>query len=114
MIKLRVDGTNIYITRGDTNVIRIYCTDNEGNPVKFIDGDVVYLTVKENVYTEDKILQYKIETFVDGYATIIIKPEDTKDLSFGYYYYDIQFSGKTGTVKTVIKPSLFSSKFRYG
>ena len=46
-----------------------------------------------------------ITEFDDGTALININPEDTNDLSYVSYVYDIQLTKQDGTVKTIILPS---------
>jgi hypothetical protein len=36
-----------------------------------------------------------------------IDPEDTKDLRFGQYVYDVQWTQSNGTIITLVKPSKF-------
>ena len=42
-----------------------------------------------------------------GGAAIHIRPEDTKELSFGKYLYDIQLTTADGDIYTVIPPTTF-------
>ena len=38
---------------------------------------------------------------------ITINPEDTEDLEFGCYVYDVQMTFASGSVKTLVKPAKF-------
>jgi len=102
-----IDGTNIKMTRGDTEEISLSCKDVAGIKIDFVNGDIVRLTVKKDINNSTRLIQKEISTFVDGNAIIIIEPNDTKDLRFGKYKYDIQYNRVNGTVKTIIKPSIF-------
>lgn len=100
---MKVNGTNISMTRGDSETITVSC---EARP--FTAGDVLIFTVKESVYDIAVKLQKVVKTFTeDGKAVIEILPEDTSDLSFRTYCYDIQLTYADGTVTTIIKPSNF-------
>lgn len=102
-----VTGTNIYITRGDTESLSVALREPNGFAIPMAAGDKVYLTVKKNINTADKILQFVVEEFVDGKAVIEIQPSDTAELEYGIYVYDIQVSLSNGTKRTIIRPSNF-------
>lgn len=105
---MNVDGTNISMTRGDSEFIEVSCSDEYGNKVDFEDGDVIYFTVKHTINNTDKIIQKVVTSFTNGNAIIEILPDDTKNIAYQVYIYDIQLNKKDGTVKTIIKPSKFT------
>ena len=105
---MKIYGTNISMIRGDSQSITVSVKDKDGNKVPLITGDIIYLTVKYNVNTEEKVLQKVITQFEDGNATIEITPDDTKDIPFKTYVYDIQLNRVDGTVSTIIPPSNFT------
>lgn len=108
---MKIQGYNISMIRGDTEIIKVSCKDAQGVDVPFKDGDTLYFTVKTSVDTEGKKLQKVITEFPDGIAYINILPDDTKLMSFfRTYYYDIQLTRADGTVKTIIPPSKFTIK----
>ena len=100
-----VQGTNLSMIRGDSETIQINLTDELNNPFLLSEGDTVYFTVKLNTKVEEKIFQKVITQFEDGMAIIRITPEDTKNLNYKTYVYDIQLTTKDGEVKTIILPS---------
>lgn len=105
---MRINGTDIYMIRGDSESITVSCQKaDDGSKVNFVDGDIIYFTVKYSVNSEKKVLQKVITDFVDGNAIIEIKPEDTKELQFRSYMYDVQLTRADGTVTTIIPPSIF-------
>lgn len=104
---MRVDGTNMYVIRGDTEAVNVKVRDAEGVSVPFITGDIVYFTVKKSIHDEAKLFQKVITQFIDGSAHIEISPTDTKLAKPGAYFYDIQLSKADGSVKTIIPPSRF-------
>lgn len=101
-----VEGTDIKMTRGDTECAYV-AAKKDGGHVPFIDGDILYFTVKTRADTVKKELQKVITEFPDGKALIVIEPEDTKNLQFKTYEYDLQLTDTEGRVITLIKPSKF-------
>lgn len=97
--------------KAKSNEISITRGDSEGVLVKFKnyelqESDIVELTVRKNVRT-DKVIHKVAEHMEDGTALITIQPEDTEDLDFGEYVYDVQMTFSDGSVKTLVKPSKF-------
>ena len=61
---LRTIGKNIYLTRGDTAFLSIelfyYGSDCEKKKFELLDGDEIYLTVKNSFDVEEFLFQKKI------------------------------------------------------
>lgn len=104
---MRINGTNISMTRGDTESITLTLKDINDNIIELVTGDKIYFTVKDNVNTVVKIFQKVISTFTDGVAIIIIEPNDTKLLKYKDYVYDIQLTTVDQVITTIISPSRF-------
>jgi hypothetical protein len=109
---MRINGTDIFITRGDSETFHVILHDQETDETRpFIDGDVVYFTVKASTQTTNKIFQIIADDyeddFEDGEAIIHIRPQDTKDLRYHQYVYDVQLVRQGGEVTTIITPSKF-------
>ena len=102
---MKIQGTNISMTRGDSEAIKVTVKDTLGNIIPLITGDTIYFTVRENILSTTKIIEKIITDFDDGKALININPQDTNDLRFASYVYDIQLTKENGTVKTIIPPS---------
>ncbi len=100
-------GTNLAMTRGDSEWLWVRITDREGNHVPFVAGDIIYFTVKDDTRTEVIRIQKIITEFIEGKAYITIDPIDTKGMEYGKYSYDVQITFASGVVKTVIRPSVF-------
>lgn len=100
---LRFEDNDIYLTRGDTAYIGLNLTDNSGDSYEIKDGDTVTLSVKKNIEDENYALQITVPLGEDIY----IRPEDTKELEYGRYFYDIQITTAYGEIFTVITKSLF-------
>lgn len=80
------------ITRGDYDVIPFIRMDENDNVIKDI-PEKVYFTVKKDANDKDALLQ---KTLGDGITidenfnyNIEFTPDDTNNLSFGLYVYDI-------------------------
>lgn len=98
----------MYMTRGDSESFTIKLRNKKTkNYINFEDGDIVYFTVKKTIHDVDKELQVVVDVFDEGKAVIEIHPEDTKELAYGEYVYDVQLTDKNGRVSTIIKHSPF-------
>lgn len=104
---MEINGTNLSMTRGDSKTITVSCKDQNGNKIILDTGDTVYFTVKRNPMVSEILIQKIITIFNEGDAIIEIEPEDTENLSFGGYQYDIQWVSSAGRVTTIVKPSNF-------
>ena len=103
-----VDGTNMRMTRGDSETFTVLCKNPDGSPHPFERGDTVYFTVKWSPNADEKLMQKIVTDFGGkGEAVIEITPEDTKALNFGTYKYDVQLTYASGRVTTIIPPSSF-------
>lgn len=91
--------------RGDTCPITFSVKDKSGSEVDLSQASEIYFTVKKNYNTSEAILQKKYTTnqiTVSGKTgTIILTHDDTKNLAYGKYVYDIQIMSGT-YVKTVV------------
>lgn len=105
---MRIDGTQLGMIRGDSEYITINCKDEHGVKINFQTGDRIYFTVKLNTATDQKVLQKIVTSFDDGNAVVEILPEDTRDLPYKSYKYDIQWTTVDSKIITIIPPSIFS------
>lgn len=102
-----VRGTNIQMTRGDTEGIIVRVVDEAGEDVSLGSGDKIEFTVRRSASHPEKMIHKVVNTFQNGEARITLYPEDTDGLPFGNCTYDIQLTRANGTVKTIVKPSKF-------
>ena len=106
-----VTGTTIKLTRGDTMNLKV---NIEHDGVEYVPDpdDQIRFALKHNLLKSDK------SDFTDETPLIIkdipsdtlilkLDPEDTKDLAFGTYAYDIEITFKDGAVDTFITNSKF-------
>ena len=99
-----VNGTTITLTRGDTLIINITINNPDGTFYTPVTGDKIRFAMKSKY--EDPIPLIKKDIPIDT-LTLRLDPEDTKDLPFGIYVYDIQITKATGEVDTFITKSKF-------
>lgn len=91
------DDNNITITRGDTAIITVDITDDEGNPYVLSGTEYLLFTVKK-LYTQTPALIKKIST--DG--NIQLDSSDTDTLSFGTYKFDVVLISELRGIDTFI------------
>lgn len=96
----RIANNVITMTRGDTGSFSVTIKQNDGTTYDYSD-DTVLFTVKENCYTTEIIFQKVVKYGED----VVIEHEDTKNLFYGDYWYDVQLTGGGGSVMTVIVPT---------
>ena len=99
-IRTGTKGPTITLTRGDFCSFHVDILDASGNDYELQEGDVVYFTVKQSTKSEQVLIQ---KTGVD----IEIEPEDTQNLQYGSYVYDVQLTYANGRNDTFIGPADF-------
>lgn len=101
---LKIESNYIKLTRGDTARFSVDVTNVITDDYYDIaPDDTLTFTVKRT--TNDKT--FILQKTVVGDNQFYIKPEDTADLSYGKYKYDVQLSTAGGDVYTIIEPSKF-------
>lgn len=94
-----ISGTSIKMTRGDTLRVTISMIDEEGNEYTPMEGDVIRFAAKK--YYLDA--ETKIHKIIPNDTLLLeLEPEDTKNLPFGEYVYDIEITFADGVVDTFI------------
>ena len=91
--------TKITLTRGDTFKTVIVIKNQDGVVYQLQDGDVVRFAMKKK-YKDEKPLLVKILDNED--LLLELTPEDTKNLNYGDYVYDIEITLSNGEVYTFI------------
>lgn len=101
-MSFRVNGTTIYLTRGDTFRAVITISNPDGSIYTPQEGDKVRFAMKEDIDSEEILIlrEVPIDTM-----ELVIYPGDTKELEFGNYVYDIQLTKANGDVDTFITKS---------
>lgn len=95
-------------TRGDTVKYHFQRIDKDGNPITIM-PDKIYFTVKKCFSDKNVIFQKTIDDMQidveEGLYHFTVEPEDTNDLKYGTYVYDIEVI--TDAVKTTISKGEF-------
>lgn len=88
----------IEIRRGTTNEFVIALTDEEGKPYSLSDADTLIFGIKRNVRQASPVFSKSFADYDElrGGYVIGLTPEDTQDLDFGNYVYDIGLQKSTG------------------
>lgn len=99
----------IYMVRGDSESFTVRLRDKKTKEYKdFVTGDTVYFTVKKTINDTDKELQKIATIFDEGKAVFEILPEDTKEMAYGDYVYDVQLTDTDGRIRTILKYNTFT------
>ena len=97
-----ISNLNIAITRGDTATLEI--TFEGDIPT---DGDTVVMALKTSPNKSECIWEKEATSFEEGVLRYDITTEDTADLPFGTYYWDLRIFYKDGQVTTPFSPKKF-------
>lgn len=94
-------------TRGDTMALEFTLSDGEGHNIDIDSVNSITLTCRKRNNLESPIIfQKNKDDFVYDSTkkkyTVTIQPEDTRELSYGFYNYDIQvnYGGVISTRKS--------------
>lgn len=102
-----IKGTTISLTRGDTFVAVISLTRGseryepaEGDTIRFALKDY-HMNAQQTAWVDETVLVTK--NVPTDTMQLKLDPEDTKDLHFGQYRYDIELTYANGDVDTFIE-----------
>lgn len=96
------DNLTITISRGDTATIAVKVEAEDGETV---DGTML-MSLKKIISSEKTIWQKSVD-ISEGTVEYSISADDTNDLVFGTYYWDLRVVFGDGTVYTPISPKKF-------
>lgn len=99
-MSFKIDNNVMKLTRGDTAQFIITPYSSDGKEYTLQEGDVITFTVKKNTYNKQVLIQ---KTGLE----VEIKPEETNNLTYGTYKYDVQMTFADGRVDTFIGPEDF-------
>lgn len=90
---LKIDGNAIYLTRGDTAFLEIALTDENGDPYIPSAEDTVTFRLKKSATSKVVLVEKTIDT-----TTMVMELDenDTKDLKFDTYKYEIELTTADG------------------
>lgn len=97
---IKISGTTIKMTRGDTLRVQIGLTDQDGNDYEPHEGDKIRFAMKASYSDPEPIL---IKDVSLDTLELVLNPEDTKDLPQpSSYVYDMELTYANGDVDTFI------------
>lgn len=102
----------IEITQGDDSPIYKFQRKNLNQEIITTKAQNAYVTIKKNTYTKKYLFQKRLDdetiTFneSDNFYRFQIKSEDTQDLPYGKYKFDIAIKDENGDKKTLKKGTL--------
>ena len=99
---LEVMNNSVTLVRGDSGTLKVDIAYSDGKQYVLQDGDVLKFTMRKKVESEEIVLQKTLEEDI-----LHIVPNDTVNLEFGVYVYDIVLLMYTGDVFTIITTSNF-------
>ncbi len=102
MFKISDKTNKIFITKGDNASLTVCVYDGDNAERPNYEDDVITLTVKKSIDSDDVALTKTAENGVIKFV-----PDDTKSLATGRYFYDIQLKTFGGSIYTVIPVSVF-------
>ena len=97
---LKVSGTTITLTRGDSAKLRLFLTYKNGDDYEPREGDSIRFAVKKTF--NDLVPPLLIINIPTDTLLLYITPEQSKQLAYGSYKYDIQMTTADGDVDTFI------------
>jgi len=106
--------------RGDTFLFpdKFRFVDSNGEPLNTNAGDKVYVTFRKDSKSKKKILQKTIGNGItkdsNGYFSVLLSSNDTANLKYGTYGFDISYKTADGKVFTPIIGSItLTDEFTY-
>ena len=80
---------DIEIIRGTTNKFSILVHNAYGEPYNLAGGDKIYFGVKKNRANAEYVILKECTSMKEGVCEFTLSPDDTINLDFGRYLYDV-------------------------
>lgn len=97
-----VKGTTITLTRGDTFGANLEIRRPDGTLYIPSKDDKIRFALKSKISDKEPLILKEIPIST---MMLLLYPEDTKDLPFGQYFYDVELTKASGAVSTFITKS---------
>ena len=105
-----IEGTKIYMTRGDTPTLDIQAIIISTNTAySMAAGDTMYFRLAQEPLIETTLLE---KTVTNGQLTFT--PSDTASLDFGTYVYSLELVTAGGYHETFVRPIPTEGVFKIG
>lgn len=93
----------IIITRGDNAEIDVRLYDKDGSEVEILPSDIITFTLKKDV---DGSIIFNRVAYINS---ILIEPDDTKELDCGVYLYQVDLE-RDNEIQTILPMNFFEIK----
>ena len=103
-MSIKIEGTTITMTRGDTLKVYTIPQYEDGSEYEPEANDTIRFAMKRRFEDTKTLLTKNIS--IDNFL-LHIEPNDTKELKFGHYVYDIQLMAVNGDVYTFVENAKF-------
>lgn len=103
-----VSKNKILLTRGDTAIFKVSIDYTKtGDPYVPDEGDIIRFTLKKHLSDRTVLITKDVSTDT---MLLTIDPEDTDNLLFGRYFYDMKLIKRSGRTDTFISDILELTK----
>lgn len=99
---LTINGNQIILTRGDTMLIRLSLKNDDGTQYIPTATDKIYFRLKKHATYPEILIEKQLSDMI-----LELVPEDTINLDFGAYRYEIELVTEDGRHYTVISDEPF-------
>ena len=105
---LIVDGNNnIKLSRGDYAEICFNLKDDGGEEYILAEGEQVKFGVKIRADFDTELIGKTLSNPGESFVVVILENADTKNLTFGTYFYDIRLISADGKINTPMQQAKF-------
>lgn len=96
---VKISGTTITMTRGDTLSVKVNIFNSDQTEYEVKDEDIIRFALKKKYKDPEPLI---IKVLDHDTLLLQLDPEDTENLDYGDYVYDIEITMEDGTVDTFI------------
>lgn len=98
---------NIKISRGDYAEICFNLKDESGSEYILAEGEQVKFGVKIRADFDTELIGKTLSNPEESFVVVTLENADTKDLTFGTYFYDIRLISADGKINTPMQQAKF-------
>lgn len=98
-----VKNNDIRMTRGDTAVLDLSISNDDGSTYQITSDDTILFTMKKITADKTVVIQKAVSN-----GKITINPKETASLDYGNYVYDVELRRTDGFVATIITPHVLT------
>ncbi len=96
---VKISGTSIKMTRGDTLRLTLGLTDEDGNDYTPLQGDKIRFAMKQNYNDSTPLI---VKDIPISTMQLVLNPEDTQNLPQpSTYVYDLEITYANGDVESI-------------